>query len=133
MKVGKEEMAGLLAAVEWSLAQDEPAVIDGYERSVQRWIAALSNIPGVKAERGYPSEAGQPHARAIVRFGPRVGLTRDQIVAALWDQDPRVSVGEIGDDGIALNPQTLQPGEDERVLEALKRLLAGSQSNPARP
>jgi uncharacterized pyridoxal phosphate-dependent enzyme len=129
MKVGKEEMAGVLAAVEWSLAQDEPAVIDGYERSVQRWIAGLSNIPDVKAERGYPSEAGQPHARAIVRFGPRVGLTRAQIVAELWDQDPRIAVGEIGDNGIALNPQTLQPGEDEHVLGALKRLLAGAQSN----
>ena len=128
MKVGKEETAGLLAAVEWSLAQDEPAVIVGYEESVQRWIAGLSGIPGVRAERAFPSEAGQPHARAIVRFGPRCALTRDQIVAALWDRDPRIAVSEIADNGIALNPQTLQPGEVDLVLHALIEVLAAPRS-----
>ena len=35
MKVGKEEMVGILAAVEWSLAQDEAAILAGYEETVQ--------------------------------------------------------------------------------------------------
>ena len=35
MKVGKEEMAGILAAVEWSLAQDETAILAGYEATVR--------------------------------------------------------------------------------------------------
>ena len=35
MKVGKEELVGILAAVEWTLAQDEDAIIEGYERIVQ--------------------------------------------------------------------------------------------------
>ncbi len=126
MKAGKEELVGLLAAVEWSLAQDEDAVLGGYEATVARWIAALGDIPGVAAERGYPSEAGQPHARAIVHIGPPCPLTRDEVVAALWDQDPRVAVAAVGDDAIALNPQTLEPGEDELVLEAVKRVLSGA-------
>jgi len=128
MKVGKEEMAGLLAAVEWSLAQDEPSVLDGYERSVRSWIDGLSGIDGVTVSRGYPSEAGQPHGRAIVRLSPRCALTRDQLVAALWELDPRIAVAEIGDDGVALNPQTLQPGEDQQVLAALNRLLRTTAS-----
>lgn len=125
MKVGKEELAGLLAAVEWSLAQDEAATIAGYEASVQKWIAGLAGIPGVSAERGYPSEAGQPHARAIVHVAPPCPLTRDELAAALWDGEPRVAVGtsSLAADAIALNPQTLQPGEDEIVLAALQRLL----------
>jgi len=125
MKVGKEELAGLLAAVEWWLAQDEAAVIAGYEQSVQRWLDGLANTPGVQAERGYPSEAGQPHGRAIIRFGPSCPLTRDQIIAALWNRDPRIAVAAIGDNGIALNPQTLEPGEDAVVLDALRAVLAG--------
>ena len=125
MKVGKEELAGLLAAVEWSLAQDEPAVIAGYERSVRLWLDGLSGIQGVRAERGYPSEAGQPHGRAIVRLGPGFPLTRDQIVNALWERDPRIAVAAIGFDAIALNPQTLEPGEDQIVLDALQAVLAG--------
>lgn len=123
MKVGKEELAGLLAAVEWSLAQDEPAVIAGYEAAVRRWLEGLAGIPGVTAERGYPSEAGQPHGRAIVHIGPPCPLTRDQVVAALWDGEPRIAVAKLGDDAIALNPQTLEPGEDEVVLAALRRVL----------
>jgi L-seryl-tRNA(Ser) seleniumtransferase len=125
MKVGKEELAGLLAAVEWSLAQDEAAVIAGYEQSVQLWLDGISGVPGVQAERGYPSEAGQPHGRAIIRFGPGCPLTRDQIVDALWQRDPRIAVAAIGDNGIALNPQTLEPGEDAIVLDALRAVLAG--------
>ena len=34
MKVGKEELLGLLAAVEWSLAQDEPAYLAGLDVAV---------------------------------------------------------------------------------------------------
>jgi L-seryl-tRNA(Ser) seleniumtransferase len=129
MKVGKEELAGLLAAVEWSLEQDEEALLAGYEATVQRWLRGLDGLPGVAAERGYPSEAGQPHSRAIVRVGPPCPWTRDELVAALWEQDPRIAVGTAGAEAIALNPQTLEPGEDELVLAALRRLLAQTPRN----
>ena len=124
MKVGKEELVGLLAAVEWALEQDEPSVIAGYEASVDRWVHGLAGLAGVRAERGYPSEAGQPHGRAIVHFGLRSRLQRDEVVAALWDGDPRIAVSPFRDDAIALNPQTLEQGEDEVVLDALQRISA---------
>ena len=98
MKVGKEELLGMLAAVEWSLAQDEQALLDGYEAMVQRWIAGLQGLPGVRVERGYPSEAGQPHSRAIVHLGPGSRLGRTELVAALWDADPRIAVSEVDSD-----------------------------------
>ncbi len=118
MKVGKEELFGILAAVEWSLAQDEAATIAGYEATVQKWIEGLNDVPGVIVERGYPSEAGQPYPRAIVHFAADSGLTKEAVVSALWDRDPRIAVGEVGA-AIALNSQTLEPGEDDLVLEAL--------------
>jgi L-seryl-tRNA(Ser) seleniumtransferase len=123
MKVGKEEMLGLVAAVEWSLAQDEPKMLAGYEAIVEGWVAGLQDIEGVRAERGYPSEAGQPHGRAIVRFGPECPRSRDEVVDALWAQNPRIAVARVGADAIALNPQTLEPGEDLIVLEALRGVL----------
>ena len=123
MKVGKEEMLGILAAVEWSLEQDEPVLLASYEAMVQRWIDGLSGLPGVRVERGYPSEAGQPHPRAILHIGPGAVLERSALVAALWDGEPRIAVGEVEPDAVALNPQTLEPGEDEIVLAALRRLL----------
>src|SRR5262249_14744771 len=124
MKVGKEELLGILAAVEWSLAQDEPALIAFYEATVRDWIAGLRGIAGVTATRGYPNEAGQPFGRAIVHFDPACRLTRDQVVAALLAGNPAVVVGVIDDECIALNPQTVEPEETELVLMALRRVLA---------
>ncbi|MFF1820314.1 hypothetical protein ACFVWG_23620 [Kribbella sp. NPDC058245] len=120
MKVGKEELAGLLAAVEWTLEQDEDAVIAGYERSVDLWLNGLRGVPGITAYRGYPSEAGQPHGRCVIRLADR-----QRVIDALWDGDPRIAVGtfRLRDDEIALNPQTLEPEEDQLVLDALLRLL----------
>jgi uncharacterized pyridoxal phosphate-dependent enzyme len=124
MKVGKEEMLGVLAAVEWSLAQDEEATLANYEATVQRWIAGLRDLPGITVERSYPSEAGQPHARAIVRIGPDSSMTRDEIIAALYAGTPCVAVGTVGTDAIALNPQSLAPGEAEIVLNQVRVVLA---------
>jgi L-seryl-tRNA(Ser) seleniumtransferase len=123
MKVGKEELLGLLAAVEWTLQQDEPALIAAYEASVEKWIAGLSGLTGISVSRGYPSEAGQPHGRAIVEIGPDSGWSRDELIGALWRNDPAIAVAPDGTRAIALNPQTLQPGEDELVLAELQRLL----------
>jgi uncharacterized pyridoxal phosphate-dependent enzyme len=126
MKVGKEELAGILAAVEWSLAQDEPALLAAYEQTVTCWLTGLRGLSGIAAERGFPSEAGQPHSRAIIRLLPDAPLSRDALVTALWEHDPRIAVGTVGVDAIALNPQTLQPGEAETVLAAIRQTLAQS-------
>ncbi|HYO29249.1 MAG TPA: aminotransferase class V-fold PLP-dependent enzyme, partial [Thermomicrobiales bacterium] len=127
MKVGKEELAGIVAAVELAVeaAADEPALLAGYEATVQGWLDGLRGIPGIVAERGYPSEAGQPHSRAIVRILPEAGLARQAIVDALWEGEPRIAVGILAndDDAIALNPQTLQLGEAELVLARLREVL----------
>ncbi len=91
---------------------------------VQGWLAGLADLPGVTVERRFPSEAGQPHARAVVHFGRSSPLDRDAVVAALWDRTPRIAVSTLGDDAIALNPQTLAPGEAEQVLAGLRQVLA---------
>lgn len=125
MKVGKEELFGILAAVEWSLSQDEPALLDHYEEIVRYWMDGLEGLPGIEVTRGFPSEAGQPHARAIIRVLPNLALDRDSIKEALWERDPRILVLSAGDDAIALNPQTIETGEEEAVLAAMREVLDG--------
>ena len=129
MKVGKEEIAGLVAAIELAVAQDEAAMLAGYEDSVRMWVEGLAGIPGVTVERRYPSEAGQPHGRAIITLDSSVPMTKDEVVAALWDRDPRIAVGEIGKDAFALNPQTLETGEDRIVLDAVREVLTAAKEN----
>lgn len=125
MKVGKEELAGILTAVGLALAVDEDAQLAGYEAMVGAWLDGLRGIPGIETGRGFPSEAGQPHSRAIVRVLPGSGLTRDGLIAALWDGDPRVAVGLVDDDpdAIALNPQTVREDEAAIVLARLRACL----------
>ncbi|HYI24571.1 MAG TPA: hypothetical protein VD767_04105, partial [Thermomicrobiales bacterium] len=123
MKVGKEELFGILAAVEWTLEQDEDATIARYEQIVQSWISALSELPGVTIERGFPSEAGQPMPRAIVTLDDDARLRAPELVAALWNQNPAIAVSQIGEDAFALNPQTLEDGQDIMVAEAIRSLL----------
>ena len=125
MKVGKEELAGILAAVEYTLAQDEEALLEQYEAIVHGWIEDLTGLPGVTAERVYPSEAGQPHGRAFVRFTAPCPVTRDEVVAALWDGDPKIAVSAVQDepDAIALNPQSIEPDEADIVVQRIKQIV----------
>ena len=123
MKVGKEELFGILAAVEWTLAQDEPAMIEGYERIVRFWLEGLQGLPGVEFVRVGFSEAGQNHGRVIGRVLPESRMTRDEIQAALWDRDPRIAIFPEGDDLFTLNPQVITPGEEAIVLEAVRDVL----------
>lgn len=120
MKVGKEELLGLLAAVEWALEQDEAAMLERYEETVRLWVERIGALPEVSAWRDYPSEAGQPHGRAMIR--PPRARSPEHLVAALWDRDPRIAVLTV-DQALALNPQTIDPGEEFLVLEAFEELL----------
>src|SRR5439155_16683707 len=100
MKVGKEEMVGLMAAVEWYLSLDEPTLIQRYERQVARVVEAVAKVPGVTARRDFPSEAGQPMPRALVEVdAAKVGFDRE-VVRRLGEGDPYVEVSKSGRDGI---------------------------------
>jgi len=67
---------------------------------------------------------GHPHAWLIVRLGEGAAVDRNDLVAALWDRDPRIAVWPFGEDGFALNPQSLEGGEDALVLDAIHALLS---------
>jgi len=125
LKVGKEELAGMFAAVQYTLDQDEDAMLEGYEVIVQNWIKHLAGIAGVTAERGFPSEAGQPHGRTIVRLDAGFRKTRDQVVDELKTGDVWIEVGVLADDpnAIALNPQTVSRQEADVVAARLRQVL----------
>jgi L-seryl-tRNA(Ser) seleniumtransferase len=79
----------------------------------------------VTAERDFPSEAGQPMPRALVRFdAEELGFDRDEVVRRLHEGDPYVEVSNSGKDGIWINPQTLEDGDEKIVIDRLLAALA---------
>lgn len=126
MKVGKEEMMGLLAAVELYLQEDEAERQARFERVVRFWLDAFNRLPGVVASRSLPNEAGQPIPRVLVQIDPAVvGMTGAEVRATLWDGTPRIAVGEAAGDGFFLTPDTLEPGEEEIVATRAVDVLSG--------
>ncbi len=124
MKVGKEELIGLLAAVEHYLAQDHSARIAGYEGVVRTWIAELGALPGVAAQRAFPNEAGQPTPRVQLIFDPAIcGLSGAEVRQRLWEGQPRIAAAPAGETGIYLTPDTMEPGEETIIVERLRELL----------
>ena len=124
MKVGKEEMVGLLAAVEWYLNLDHEALQQGYEDQVTYYAEIFSGVKGVTVSRSFPSEAGQPMPRTEIQFDEEhLGITRDQILAELAAGEPSIDIAGSGSSGVLINGQTLMPGEVEIIGERLKEIL----------
>ncbi len=119
-KVGKEEMLGVLAAVEWSLSRDAAEEKRRLEAIVDAWLAGLAGIDGFDLSRADKSHSGQPIPRAIITFANT--QRRDEIIDLLWNLDPRIAVLPEGDSGIALNPQGVRNDEAATVLAALTAL-----------
>ena len=123
MKVGKEEMVGLLAAVELYVAMDQADFRAANEAVVAGWVEVVGTIPGVVARRDFPSEAGQSVPRAHIAFAPPIGITGAGVSAALLAGTPSISVAVADDGGVFLNPETLAPGEDRIVADRLVEVI----------
>jgi L-seryl-tRNA(Ser) seleniumtransferase len=125
MKVGKEELVGLLAAVERYVTLDHDARLKRDERVVAEWINLLDELPGVRAVRSFPNEAGQPHPRCRLTLDANAGLGLQALIDALWAGTPAIAVNA-DDDGASLflNPMTLDDAEALVVAERLNALLS---------
>ena len=123
MKVGKEDLIGILAAVEWYLAQDHEAFARRYEAMVAALVQWGATRADVDVVRDYPGEAGQPTPRALIRLRGGLAHERDRVMAELLASPPRIAVEPAGADGIHVAPETLVPGEEVVVADRLGRVL----------
>ena len=124
MKVGKEELVGLLAAVEWYLGQDHEQLQQSYEDQVTYYTEVFEKIQGVTVHRSFPSEAGQPMPRTEIRFdAEELGITRDEILQQLRTGNPAIDIAGAGTNGVLINGQTLMPEEIEIIAQRLKELI----------
>ena len=122
MKVGKEELIGLLAAVERYVGEDWQDRARRYEATVERWIEHFRTLPGVSASRVFPNEAGQPTPRCRLTFAAATGLSGAEVTRLLWEGDPRIAVAVDGLDAISMTPELLAEGEESILLDRIAAL-----------
>lgn len=127
MKVGKEEIVGLVTALELYLKQDFEQEMQQWEHQVAYLTENLNNaLPSLVAKRVFPGEPGiQPTTipRVYVSWDTAcLPLTRDQVQQQLKAGKPRIVVGESGA-SLVINPQTLQPGEEQIVAQRIVEVL----------
>jgi D-glucosaminate-6-phosphate ammonia-lyase len=123
MKAGKEDIVGLLAAVEWYLRQDHEAAATQYEQQVEHVIAWAHRRTDVVATREPIGEAGQPTPRAWIRLEGATSADRDRFLSELRTKPPRIDL--LPDDavGFYVAPETLRTGDEQIVTEELDHLL----------
>ena len=125
MKVGKEEIAGLVAAVEHYLSLDHDAIMAQYERQVRNVVERMTGLPGVAARRDFPNEAGQPMPRVRIDFDETAGgPVASNLVRQLEEGDPPIYVSSARPNGIFVNPQTLEEGQEIIIADRLRALIA---------
>ena len=123
-KVGKEEIIGMVKALELFLAEDHDALAREWQARLELISGEISKVPGVSTSFFVPDIANHvPHMR-ITWDESHISLTPEQAAKLLRSSKPSIAIssGE-GQPGLSMNSFMLQPGEDKIVAVRLSTLL----------
>ena len=121
MKVGKEGIAGAIAALDAWAARDHAAVRVRETRSLELWHERFAPVPGLRP-RIVPDPTGNPLDRLKLEvIEAEAGTTAWALAAALAAGDPPVIVRdhEVEHGYFILDPCNLHPGEAEVVADQI--------------
>jgi L-seryl-tRNA(Ser) seleniumtransferase len=132
MKVGKEEIAGLIAALERYFRQDFAAEEKLWEDMVTTIVNTLADIPGLDARRVSPAEPGvQPNwiPRVYLDWEKEtIPLSSSEVKSILRQGEPGIAVGSTST-GLFVNPQTLKPGQEKITAKMLRKVFVSADGN----
>jgi L-seryl-tRNA(Ser) seleniumtransferase len=127
-KTSKEEIAGLVTALELFLAEDEAAEMKRYRDVCTTIVEALADIPGLRVVVEHDTvNRVIPHA--VVYFEPDWdGPSGHAVLVALAQGEPHIYVQQGTHQGgyfdeIAVDPINLQPGDETIVATRLREEL----------
>ena len=127
-KTSKEEICGLVTALESFMAEDEKAEMKRYTDVCATIVEALGEIPGVRAVvEQDPVNRVLPHA--VIYFTPEwVGPSGHAVQVALAQGGPHIYVQQGVHQGgyfdeIAIDPINLQPGDEAIIAARLREEL----------
>src|SRR5579864_8104755 len=122
-KVGKEEIIGMVKALELYLNEDHDALAKEWQNRLVGISQELEKIPGVTTSFFTPDIANHvPHMQ--ITWDNKISLTPQEVSKALRNSKPAIVIGSgEGRKGLAMCSFMLQPGEDKIVAEQLSRIL----------
>ena len=122
MKVNKEEMLGMLVALERFVKLDHAAADREYRRRAELILKAVSGVKGVTAEIIVPEVANHvPHLQ--IKLDTAVtGISGQEISKLLREGTP--SIGVRPGDELLVGVWMMQPGDEKIVARRLKEVLS---------
>jgi uncharacterized pyridoxal phosphate-dependent enzyme len=122
MKVGKEEIVGLVQAVELFLSGSDDEDLSRWRQQAETAVAALRGLPGVRASVVHSGQRLAPDVpRALIEAEDQSLL--DDAVRSLRSGDPSIAVYR-NSNGIVIDFMTLEPGEESMLAERLQKILS---------
>ncbi|TPJ83351.1 aminotransferase class V-fold PLP-dependent enzyme [Mesorhizobium sp. B2-5-13] len=124
MKVGKESIAGVMAALEAWAVRDHEAIRARERAVLELWLASFKELRGIEA-RLVPDPTGNPLDRLEIGVKPASGYSAAGLAIALASCSPPIMVrahqAELGI--FFLDPCNLHPGEEQIVADRLVSLI----------
>ncbi len=127
-KIGKEELAAVLVAVEEYIERDEEERLKWCEGEVKKIVDGLDGLHGVSCCRAFPNEAGQPIPRAQITFDQSIyPVSPDEVVQDFLNNKTRIAFLPYPGKGFYCNPMTLVPGEIEIIIKEIRSYFCGKK------
>ena len=124
LKVGKEELVGLIRALELFVEEDQEARQAEWAARVDTLEAGLDGLTGVTVTRRAGGKLMvAPELR--IELGDDAATDAVSLVGALRGEDPRVFVGsdDLAEDAFSVNPLCLTDEEAKYVAERIRSYL----------
>jgi uncharacterized pyridoxal phosphate-dependent enzyme len=124
-KVGKEEIVGLLTAVELYMKRDHRSEWQEWEQRVKFIADELSRIRTVQTERFVPEIANQVPHLAVKWDAKALGLSRESFEKGLREGEPRIETrpGITEEGRLEIGVWMLHPGEHQIVARRCAEIL----------
>jgi len=132
MKVGKEEIMGMLAAVEMWMRRDHGAEWNQWQAWLDTIAAQATQVPGVTSEILQPEDLSNHAPRLRLHWdAERLGIAGSEAEDILWHGHPRIAVNESSgtrrdraSSSLTIMPYMMMPGDDQVAAAAIRKLLA---------
>ena len=125
-KAAKEEIVGLLTALQLYLTRDLENELRTWSTRIQIIVRGLAGLDGIKAGFVYPGGGGRPVPEAHIQVDEKkTGITAWEIINELQNGDPIIAVYEsfAASGLLVVLPETLRDDEPEIVVQRLKKIL----------